>query len=307
MLSSNNIIWSKGPLRNDYSRKATGKNSSEAEIIKMIENAKELLYIRSSSDDLDIFSNHLNKLTSPIILITADGTRPVPSSFSKTTVDNILNHNKIIKWYTQNYDKSIIHEKLKHYPIGMDLHTTVWLINNDIQKKIDFMIECRKKSPTDKRIKYKIFSDTHHSYTTDKRIKYKIFSNTHHSYTHDERKVVYSIIKQNKTFDLSSGRKSFIEITKDYNKYNFVLSPRGRGVDCHRTWELFLAGAIVITRTSTLDEMLINNNLPVIILNEWDELNEISEEVLNKWYNDNIHKTSMENIFPKLMYTYWIQ
>ena len=255
----------------------------------MIENAKELLYIRSSSDDLDIFSNYLNKLTSPIILITADGTRPVPSSFSKTTVDNILNHNKIIKWYTQNYDKSIIHEKLKHYPIGMDLHTTRWLINNDIQKKIDFMIECRKKSPTDKRIKYKIFSDTHHSYT------------------HDERKVVYSIIKQNKTFDLSSGRKSFIEITKDYNKYNFVLSPRGRGVDCHRTWELFLAGAIVITRTSTLDEMLINNNLPVIILNEWDELNEISEEVLNNWYNDNIHKTSMENIFPKLMYTYWIQ
>ena len=33
-----------------------------------------------------------------------------------------------------------------------------------------------------------------------------------------------------------------IDITKDYNKYNFVISPRGRGLDCHRTWELFLAG-----------------------------------------------------------------
>ena len=27
----------------------------------------------------------------------------------------------------------------------------------------------------------------------------------------------------------------------NYDKYNFVISPRGNGLDCHRTWELFLA------------------------------------------------------------------
>ena len=46
----------------------------------------------------------------------------------------------------------------------------------------------------------------------------------------------------------------------------------GNGLDCHRTWEIILLGSIVITETSSLDNMYIQNNLPVIILNNYDEL-----------------------------------
>ena len=45
------------------------------------------------------------------------------------------------------------------------------------------------------------------------------------------------------------------EIWSLYSHYPFVLSTRGNGLDCHRTWELLLLGSIVITRTSPLDPL----------------------------------------------------
>jgi hypothetical protein len=194
----------------------------------------------------------------------------------------------IIKWYTQNYDKSFIHPKLTYMPIGFDLHTPQWLINNSISEKINYMINTRKNSPTNKRICNKIFSDTHFNYS------------------HTERHQLFNLIKNNKHINFLSERKNFDKITQLYNKHNFVLSPRGVGLDCHRTWELFLAGVIVITKTSPLDDMYTKNNLPVVILNNWSELNYNLEDKLKKWYEIYIDKTSIDNIFPKLTFNYWL-
>jgi hypothetical protein len=292
MLDKSTIIWSKGFLNNSYSKKKTEQKSSESDIIQLINSIDNVIYIRNGSssrvNDLDIFSNNLNLLKKPCILITSDGDKPIPSSCNKNTITNILSHNMIKKWYTQNYDRSVIHSKLSYYPIGFDLHTNKWLINNSIEKKIDFMINCRQKSPTEKRISNKIFSDTHNSVT------------------HPDRKYIQKIINDNNLFILSEKRIAFADITKEYNKYNFVISPRGAGLDCHRTWELFLAGVIVITKTSSLDEMFINNNLPVVILKDWDYLKKINKEMLDTWYNEHISKTNIDNIFPKLMYKHWI-
>lgn len=292
MLSAQNLIWSKGYLNNKYSKKNTEYASNKYEIIQMIETIDNVIFVRNGSrknvTDLNIFANNLLQLTKPCILITSDGDRPVPSSYDENTCRKILNNSNIIKWYTQNYDKSIIHPKLNYYPIGFDLHTNKWLIKNSISEKIKFMIDCRNKSPTNKRISNKIFSDTHHSIT------------------HPIRSKIYNIIKNNPIFELTKKPKSFMDITKDYNNYNFVISPRGNGLDCHRTWELFLAGVIIITITSPLDDMFINNNLPVIILKDINELNSITLDKLNEWYEININKTDINNIFPKLTYDYWI-
>ena len=298
MLNQNNILWSKGFIRNNYSKQNTEKISNKTEIINIINNINSqtntppVIFIRMGShkinSDLDIFSNNLNKLNQPCILITTDGDRLVPSSYNLNTVVQILNNKNIIKWLTQNYDKTIIHDKLKHYPIGFDLHTTNWLINNSIQEKINFMIQIRNNNPTHKRIKYKIFSDSHVTMS------------------HKEREIIYNLIKNNNLFKLSKNKQTFYDITKIYNTYNFVLSPRGNGLDCHRTWELFLAGCIVITKTSPLDDMYLKHNLPVVILNNWTQLNNITQNTLNKWHDEHIVKTDINNIFPKLTYNYWL-
>jgi hypothetical protein len=302
-LSINNIIWSKGPIRNDYSKLQTETVSSKNTIIQMIKNltpTKNIIFIRngsnSSVNDLEIFSNHLELIKCPTILITTDGDRDMPGTHYTQTVYKILASNMIINWYTQNYDKSVIHPKIKHFPIGLDLHSRQWLINNNIASKITFMLNMRILSPTNNRIKNKILSDTHNSIT------------------HPERIELYNTIQNNKCITLAN-HLTFKEITELYNKYNFALSPRGGGLDCHRTWELFLAGVIVITKTSSLDDMYIKNNLPVVILKDWSELNDSNDSDLNNnieyklknWYNEHIHKTSMDNIYERLTFNYWLK
>ena len=94
-----------------------------------------------------------------------------------------------------------------------------------------------------------------------------------------------------------------MEIFPLYNQYQFALSPRGNGLDCHRTWELLLAGVIVITKTSPLDDMY--KDLPIVILQDWNELNFDLVNKLNLWYQLHAPKTSMEHI-KKLTFEHWL-
>lgn len=186
ILTENSLLWSKGCLDNQYSKYHTEKCSTETELIQMMRTTDNIIYIRNGSSDrttdLNIFANNLHELANPCILVTSDGDRLVPSSYEKDVCNKILNHSNIQKWYTQNYDKSILHEKLSYYPIGFDLHTNRWLVDNSIFRKIEHMVKSRIASSTNKRISNKIFSDTHNSIT------------------HPERLSLYTIIKKTLIF-----------------------------------------------------------------------------------------------------------
>jgi hypothetical protein len=288
-----NILWSKGPIRDDYSSFPTESTVNQQYIINRLINIDTILWIRNTSQifpavtDLDVVSKNLMYIKTPVILITSDGDRSVPSSYQKDVVDRLLQSDKIMSWYTQNYDGSIVHKKLKHIPIGMDLHTSQWLINNSIYNKIMYLIE-KRKEPVNK-------------------IKNRIFLDAHLSVTHPERLELFNLIKNNKHINYLREHVTIQNITNMYNKYQFVISPRGNGIDCHRTWELFLAGCIVITKTSSLDYMFISNDLPVVILNDWSEL--ICDDLDKKleiWYQKYISFTSMDHIYPKMSFDYWI-
>ena len=69
----------------------------------------------------------------------------------------------------------------------------------------------------------------------------------------------------------------------EMNKFKFIISPRGAGIDCHRTWEALYLGCIPIVLSSSIDE--IYHDLPVLVLKDWSELSEeLSEELLeNTW------------------------
>jgi hypothetical protein len=296
-LNINNIVWSKGCNNGDYKDKCTEHVSDNNCIIKLIKDLNmttatpNVLWIRTTSitnrpTDLDILSINIAKINKPFILITSDGDRPVPSSYNINTVNAILNNDKVLGWFTQNYDRSIIHDKLKNMPIGLDLHTSNWFINNSNAEKLEYMIRTRMEC-------------------SDK-ISNKIFSDCHLNYSHIERRRLHNIILQNKDIYFLDKGVGFQNITNLYNKYQFVLSPRGNGLDCHRTWELFLSGAIIITKTTPLDKMFIDNNLPVVILQDWSELNENLQDKLILWYNKYLPLTSVENIFPKMTFQYWL-
>tara|TARA_B100000963_G_scaffold347659_1_gene354265 strand:- start:198 stop:1079 length:882 start_codon:yes stop_codon:yes gene_type:complete len=290
------LIWSKGPHRNMYSDFQTETivkdSKSIINIINMFDGG--VIWIRTGSDknpdnvtDLDIFSKNLQHIKKPSILVTSDGDRPVPGSYSTDTVNLILNCDNIVKWYTQNYDMSNNHHKFKHMPIGMDFHSPWMLVENDPYKKLLFMLNIRL--------------------STKNKNKSQILSDTHTHLTNPIRKTLFETIKNNKYVVFTKRRLTFVEITRAYNNFLFVLSPEGNGLDCHRTWELLLAGCIVIVKSSSLDKMYIDNQLPVVILNDWSELNNNIETKLENWKNKYIQYTDINSIYPKLKYNYWLK
>ena len=294
-----NFLWSKGLYnRNNYMLKDTNHKESEENIKNEILHAEKYIWIRNgchnhsggvaslkTKSDLDILAQNLDLIKKPLILITTDGDRHVPSSYFKETVDKILNSNKIIKWLTQNYDKTIIHRKLDYFPIGLDLHTKKWLINNSAMEKINFIKNTRKNNKDQN----------------------KIFCDAHIHITSKERTKMYETLKKNSNIAFLEKNVTYQQITELYNSYQFVLSPRGNGVDCHRTWELFLLGCIVITKTSSLDDLWIKHNLPVVILQDWNELNNDIDEKLKQWFKKYISFTEKEYILNKFNYEYWLK
>jgi len=56
-------------------------------------------------------------------------------------------------------------------------------------------------------------------------------------------------------------------------QYKFVLSPVGNGIDCHRTWEALMMGAIPIVE-SIAGLNPIYEGLPVLIVEDWKVLTE---------------------------------
>ena len=298
-LDLSSYLWSKRVFSTSrYNFLRTEKISSQNTIAKQIKNSNEVLWIRNTSHnssqvtDLNHVANLLHLIKEPLILVTSDGDRAVPSSYSPELVKQILSSPKIKRWYTQNYDKSIIHQKLDFYPIGLDMHTRRWL-------------EGKISTPESRLKKFSNYLATREKYKNLK--KNKIFCDAHLSITHPRRKEIYEILKNNKLIEFQGSKIPFTEIIRKYARHRFVLSPRGNGIDCHRTWEVFLLGSIVITESSSLDDMYIKNDLPVIILKNFDELNNITEEQLEIWYNENHHKTSKEKILDKFQPRYWIK
>jgi hypothetical protein len=92
-------------------------------------------------------------------------------------------------------------------------------------------------------------------------------------------------------------------IYKRNRRYPFWLSPRGNGLDCHRTWEALYLDIIPIVWHSTLDPLY--ENLPVVVIRTWDELSEdilrvkLREIATNKLQQPAVYE------YEKLRIEYW--
>jgi hypothetical protein len=96
------------------------------------------------------------------------------------------------------------------------------------------------------------------------------------------------------------------ELPKIYERnrqYPFWLSPRGGGLDCHRTWEALYLDIIPIVWNSSLS--ILYENLPVVIINDHRELNEtFLYEKFNEISKMKLSRTKFYQ-YEKLRHAYW--
>ncbi len=90
----------------------------------------------------------------------------------------------------------------------------------------------------------------------------------------------------------------FKDYVQELAQFKFTLSPRGYGIDCYRTYEALLVGTIPIVKSSQLDPLF--EGLPVLIVQEWEEL---TEKFLIKKYKQ---IASKKYSLDKLYLEYWL-
>jgi hypothetical protein len=95
--------------------------------------------------------------------------------------------------------------------------------------------------------------------------------------------------------DTFEGRKEFL---KEIRNHEFVLCPRGNGVDTHRLWETLYMGSIPIVKNDIAHSEW--QDLPILFINDWNEITE--ERLLAE--KKRIESTSWN--FEKLRVGYWI-
>ncbi len=110
--------------------------------------------------------------------------------------------------------------------------------------------------------------------------------------TSSERSTVFEKIKSS-GIPTTNEQLPFESYINNMSKHKFVASPRGNGLDCHRTWEALYIGCIpIVIRHKMYDEW---SDLPILQIDDWSDLN---TEMLVKF-------SSKEFNYEKLSLKYW--
>ncbi|RKP18471.1 hypothetical protein ROZALSC1DRAFT_29855 [Rozella allomycis CSF55] len=204
----------------------------------------------------------LQNVKEPFILITSNSDHSAPEPYQ-----NLLSFDKLIAWFPQNAD--MIHEKVHPLPIG--LANVIWGHGNI--RLISEMSNKRKKFNERKTLLY---------------INMKLE-------TDGARAALENRFRDLNNVKILKNRIPYNQYLEDLIDSKFVLSPRGNGLDCHRTWEALVMGAIPIVLDSTMNAVF-NNTSKVIILKSW---NDLTQEVLEQYQPG-------PDILPEIVYAkYW--
>jgi len=201
----------------------------------------------------------------PYVLITHDSDdSPVKSH----AITKYLDDKKLIAWFAQNVE--FTHAKLHPIPIG--------LANEDLPHGNKALLQkYRRKRNSCKK-------------------KHLLYLNINIEKFHIDRPIVSELFSK-KQFCWSPKRKPWQMYLLDLANSKFILSPRGNGLDCHRTWESLYMGSIPIVKASPMDKVF--EGLPVLIVKDWTL---VSEKFLHKKYATMIKKKYSHK---KLFAPYW--
>lgn len=116
------------------------------------------------------------------------------------------------------------------------------------------------------------------------------------------RGLAHDILSRNPVVD-TLGMISPREHRKALSQYAFIACPPGNGLDTHRTWESMYRGSIPIVLNSYMNRYFKSLGLPLMIVNSYTELENISEKLLKEIYLAEIANFGS----PALWFDYWEQ
>ena len=261
-------------------------NYSYEKEIKEASEIKTKIIIFLKTDLIETYIDTLINMTIPYILIMASNDDhcvpylyyPCRNNELKEKCKILLNTDNLLSIYAKN--SCIEHPKLFPLPIGPKWQWKTTQFFGESKEK-HMMIYKKNGLTPDENIKNK-----------SKKTKLLYFNfSTHttnaplYSSHRNIRKTILNKCKNNFDYVENMPFENYIE---ELSNYKFSISPPGRGIDAHRTWESLMVGTIPIISESPINKIF--ENLPVLIIkeNEWDKLTkEYLEEQYKIIYNKN--------------------
>jgi hypothetical protein len=231
------------------------------------------VYIKT--DYIDNFFSSV-KLLEKLVVFTGNSDYTINEGHLK-----YLNSDRVLFWFGQNV--TIKHPKLKSIPIGLApagySHGDVAVVN---------------KIRNEHNIKENMFY-ANYSLQNNRQEREYCLTQTNISLK----------ITENTGWNGFAGGYSlpttFENYLRDLSRSYFCISPKGNGIDCHRTWESLYMGAIpIVTKCEVAED---HADMPILILNDWSEFKNtnFSQELYNSiWNNFNIGDLHLDNYLKRI-------
>ena len=215
------------------------------------------------------FEEYLPYINNYFILISHNSSSLVEEKHLKMLGD------KELRWFASNLNISTLKDKrIEALPYGIK----------------------NRNNLVDGRLSTLNFDIPHHNNK-----KNKIYS-SFNILKNEERTNILKISKECKHIDSKNyaNRKRYI---RNLSTYKFNICPSGKGLDTHRFWESLILKTIPVVKRSDFIENLMKFGIPMLIVEEWEELYKINENDLSIFYKK-YTKQLIENDYLKL--EFWI-
>ena len=211
----------------------------------------------------DIHPNVMNKY----VLISHNGDEAIDDEAVKMAEE------KVIKWYGINVTTTA--SKVVPLPLGIEnkhyyVNGIPWIFDQARGKKVE------KKT--------KIF------------YAFSVINNV------AERQPVLDIMKKNANGETIVKWLNFKKYINLLNSYKFIVSPPGSSVEGIRNWDAFYLGVVPIVKRSITTTYFEKIGMPLWVVDEWSELNDIDSYTLAEKYDHIIRNGDNNKIFME----YWI-
>lgn len=216
------------------------------------------------------FQNQHKFINEPYILITHNSDIGIEKNHHQW-IDE-----KIIHWFAMNLNKEIT-KKISPLPIGIENRR--FLKNGKVanfKKAISFQNNRLEKNDSKIFCSFNVKTNYEHRSKLLQQVK-------------EDEKIIFKQFSKNK------------EYLFELSKYKYNVCPSGNNYDTHRVWESLIFGCTPIVTANQVNNNLFEQGVPLIILNNWNQLKSMTINDIN-----HMNKVNLEKNFAEFStFDYW--
>jgi hypothetical protein len=242
----------------------------------------------------------------PVILVTGDSDISPVRRFA-----HLLDDDRIVHWFAQNCDIEEQHPRLTRIPIGIDNP-----IFTKLEKRLGFLVTMALgKTPLDRTVSRNGMGDQAAMQAARRSVRPlrdkppRVLCTFHRNQqlvanadTIPDRVEASTALHGHPDCWFVEKRLRQTEYWRVHDEFAFEVSPRGKGLDCFRTWECLFLDTIPIVKTTPLDVLYRQEGFPVVIVRSFSE---VTTDNLRRWKSE-LEGRFTDEMRRKLTADYWL-